>query len=176
MKEKLDKPNGIQTTGDIVDLILEDHKPLKELIKILKDDDADMEDRVMAFEQFAPQLISHAKPEEESLYNFMKENDELRVEGMEGETEHEIADRLVNEIYETGNKYLWSAKVKVLAELVEHHIKVEEKTFLPDFKKHSTESDRMEIGRQFLELKNTLFSENFEDINYQETIEEVQMQ
>jgi len=176
MKEKLDKPNSIQTTGDIVDLILEDHKPLKELIKILKNDDADMEDRVMAFEQFAPLLISHAKPEEESLYNFMKEDDELRVEGMEGETEHEIADRLINEIYETDNKYLWSAKVKVLAELVEHHIKVEEKTFLPDLKKYSTESDRMEIGKQFLELKNTLFSENFEDIDYQEIIEEIHMQ
>jgi hypothetical protein len=56
---------------DIVDLILEDHKLLKPLLKTLKDSDEEIEVRQRAYEEFAVLLVSHAKPEEESRFWFI---------------------------------------------------------------------------------------------------------
>lgn len=156
MKENLSNQN--QTESDIVELILQDHKPLKELIKILKNAKGDASEKFVAFEKFAPLLLSHAKPEEESLYVFLKDDKELVIEGMEGDTEHALASQLVDEIYDTSDENLWSAKVKVLAELVEHHIKEEEGSMLPDFKKNSTQEERASLGAEYTKLKTQMTS------------------
>lgn len=155
MKEQNDMNKENQ---DIIDLILEHHKPLKELIKTLKDTDAEAGERLVAFEKFAPLLLTHAQPEEMALYAFMKQDEELIVEGMEGETEHTLASQLIDEIYATEEEHLWSAKVKVLAEMVEHHIKEEEQTMLPDFKENSDESERIVIAREYLKLRNEMMN------------------
>lgn len=139
--------------GDIVKLILEDHKPLKKLIKILKDSDKDLSTREKAFDEFASLLTIHAKSEEEIVYVHMKGEDELREEGFEGDVEHGLADQMVEEAKRTEDEDLWSARVKVLAELVEHHIEEEEDELLPDFKKHTELEERSEMGEQYLALK-----------------------
>jgi hemerythrin-like domain-containing protein len=139
---------------DIIKLIVEDHKPLKKLVRVLKDSDQnDLAKRKSAFEEFAPLLIAHAKPEEVVLYRFMNQEKQLRTQGFEGETEHEIADRLIREAKKTKNNDLWSARTKVLAELVEHHIKEEEEDMLPDFRKFSTSDQRNDLGCKYLEKK-----------------------
>lgn len=138
---------------DIVSVIMEDHKPLKELIEIMKDSDKSADERLAAFNEFAPALIAHAKPEEETLYVYMKDNEELREEGCEGEVEHMLADQLLEEIKRTDDEDMRSAKIKVLAELVEHHIEEEEDELLPDFKKESDPQVRSKLGNAFLELK-----------------------
>lgn len=139
--------------ADIVSLIMEDHKPLKELIKVMKDSKRDAKERISAFNEFGPTLVAHAKPEEETLYVDMKSQDELREEAYEGDVEHQIADQLVEEIKRTKEEDLKLARIKVLAELVEHHIKEEEEELLPDFKKHSDAKERADLGNHFLELK-----------------------
>ncbi|QDK45786.1 hypothetical protein DOM22_11825 [Bdellovibrio sp. ZAP7] len=138
---------------DIVEMILEDHKPLKELIKIMKDSDKDLEAREDAFAEFAPLLVCHAKPEEQSLYVYMKGNEELREDGFEGDVEHQLADQLCEEIMRTEDPDEIGAKIKVLAELVEHHIEEEEEDLLPEFRKNSEPQERMQLGEKFLALK-----------------------
>ena len=142
--------------GDIIQLILDDHKTLKRLIKVMKNTDKDISEREDAFEAFAPALITHAKPEEETMYTRMKSDEELREEGFEGDVEHALADQLLEEILRTEDEDLWSAKVKVLAELVEHHIEEEEDELLPDFRKHTEVEERVQLGAQFLKLKQKL--------------------
>ncbi|WP_291516538.1 hemerythrin domain-containing protein [Bdellovibrio sp. ArHS] len=148
--------SGKNAELDIINMILEDHKPLKELIEVMKDSEKGLEERQEAFAQFAPLLISHAKPEEQSLYRYMKSDEELREGGFEGDVEHQLADQMVEEILRTEDEDVWSARVKVLAELVEHHIEEEEDELLPDFKKHSETSDREKLGQLFLDLKTRL--------------------
>src|SRR5437868_1921736 len=58
--------------GDVIPMILEDHQPLKKLIKIMKNLDKDLSERQNAFEEFAPLLVTHAKPEEQTVYTFLK--------------------------------------------------------------------------------------------------------
>lgn len=142
------------TTGrDIIQLILEDHKPLKKLIKIMKNTENSFSERRAAFREFAPLLVTHAKPEEQVLYTCMKEDKELREEGFEGDIEHSLAEQMLDEAKTTDDQDLWSARVKILAELVEHHIEEEEKELLPDFKKRSEREDRVQLGQVFLDIK-----------------------
>ncbi len=149
---------------DIVDLILEDHKPLKELIEVMKDTDNSLAERKSAYEEFAPLLAKHAKPEEQILYVHMKRDKRLRTEGFEGDVEHVLAEQLVDETKNTADEELWSARVKVLAELVEHHIEEEEEELLPKFRKFSTREDRVAMGIEFLDAKDNTLDDGNERI------------
>ena len=154
---------------DIIDLILQDHKPLKKFIKIMKDTKQSESARRDAFEQFAPLLMTHAKPEAEVLYTEMKGDEEaLRVDGYEGEVEHDLAELMLKEIKATTNSDIWTAKVKVLAEIVEHHIQEEEDDVLPDFRKASEKELRIELGEKFLQAK-----ENYQDWSCDDIIEPI---
>lgn len=145
----------VSNPQDITQLMLRDHKPLKKLIKSMKKGDAPMRSIQAAFEEFSALLEAHAKPEEKSLYVDMEKKDkgDLRTEGMEGDTEHHIADRLVQEIRATNDQDLYRARVKVLAELVEHHIKEEEEDMIPDIRKEFELAERVRIGQHYEGLR-----------------------
>lgn len=164
------KSKTMTTKKDIIQLILDDHKPLKRLIKILKDSDTDAHDRKMAFEEFAPLLSVHAKSEEDVVYVYMKGEEELRMEGFEGDIEHSLADQLIQQIQSTQDEDEWSARIKVLAELVEHHIKEEEEDQFPDLKKHSSATDRIAMGEEYLEKKSYFENEDMPKIKKQSEV------
>ena len=149
--------NRADGDGDIIQLILKDHKPLKKLIKTLKDVDQSFSDRKEAFEQFAQLLTVHALSEEQVLYVDMKQEGQkkdLRQEGNEGDVEHSLAKEMIERTKDADDdKDLWTASAKVLAELVEHHIKEEEDDILPDFKKSSTPDERFNLGHEYLAKK-----------------------
>lgn len=158
---------------DIIKLILADHAPLKKLVSILKDLKTPLKTRRRTFEQFAPMLLLHARSEQESLYVFLKdENKELRIDGFEGEVEHELVEHMIEEVKMAEDPDLWSARAKVLAELVEHHLKEEEAEIFPAFKKESDVEDRVLIGKQYLELKEHFRREENLTIEEEEAIEE----
>lgn len=153
-KSKVVKSAG---TNDITSLILRDHQPLKKLIMTLKNAEIGIEKKRPLYNEFEQLLSQHAKAEEESLYVHMKEEDDLCLEGLEGDTEHAIADQLMAEIGEIKNDDdLWLAKVKVLAEVVEHHVKEEEKNVLKQVRKEFDEKERMEIGKEYLQQMDDL--------------------
>ncbi|HRO67447.1 MAG TPA: hemerythrin domain-containing protein [Pseudobdellovibrionaceae bacterium] len=161
------------SNSDIIQLILEDHKSLKKLIRTLKDTDKDISERMIAFEEFAPLLVTHAKPEEEVLYRALKKEEDLREEGFEGDVEHGLADQLLEEAKRTTeDEDLWSARVKVLAELVEHHIEEEEETMLPKYRQHSSSEDRSALGQKFLRLKEKLEEMGGDDTVPEESVEQ----
>ena len=137
-------------SNDIATLILRDHKPIKELLLILKDAEASFEEKQPAFTEFELTLLSHAKAEEKSFYVHLKKVDDLRIEGLEGDTEHAIAEGLIKEINQSkGDQDLWMAKVKVLAELVDHHVKEEETEVLKGVRKEFDAEKRNEIGEEY---------------------------
>lgn len=150
------KKNLSAKTGktDIIKLILEDHVPLKKLIKVLKDPHIKMSEKRPSFEKFAVQLLAHAKPEEQSLYSWLQAGkSEMRIEGFEGLTEHAIAEHLIEEIRVTTDKNEWLGKVKVLGEVVEHHIHEEETSVFKLVKKEFGMQLRAEIGEEYLKQK-----------------------
>jgi hypothetical protein len=158
--------------NDIIEIILEDHKPLKELIETLKDTDTELEKRMQAFDEFAQLLVNHAKSEEQTLYVEMKEEDELRTEAFEGDVEHMLADQLLEEAKRTDDEDLWSAKVKVLAELVEHHIEEEESELLPSYRKCFDLEERVSLGEEYLALRAKIAEMGNDDAQSEEVLED----
>lgn len=154
-KAKTRAKSAVKTKNseDIIELILADHQPLKNLIKTLKDTGKNLNQRKMALDEFAPLLINHAQAEERALYSFMERNKDLREESFEGEVEHELAELMLESISMEKNQDMWSAKTKVLAELVEHHLKEEEKVALPDVRENTTLGQRLEMGEKYIQFK-----------------------
>lgn len=152
--------NGKRASQDeLIEMIMDEHKPIQRLIQIMKDTDNELSEREEAFEKFAPLLVAHAKPEEDTVYAFMKKTEDLREEGFEGEVEHILADQMLEECRRADDDDIFSAKLKVLAELVEHHIEEEESELLPSLKKSSSKEERNEILQQFLEAKQEILDE-----------------
>jgi hemerythrin superfamily protein len=153
MKRTQAKKKTQSSKKDIITLILNDHKPLKKMIKTLKSEKVKLAKKKEVFEEFAPTLIAHAKPEEKSWYPNLKTEHDMAVEGTEGDVEHGLADQLCEELKSTTDHDLFMAKVKVLAELVEHHIEEEEEELLPTYRKDSTIEEREKVGQKYLFLK-----------------------
>lgn len=143
---------------EIIGYILKDHEPLKDLIQTLKDEELTRREKAELFEEFALLLTSHAKAEEQSLYLEMKNLKWLRADSFEGETEHALAEQLLHEINATPDDDEWMAKVKVIAELVEHHIEFEEEEMLKLVEERMTPTLRREIGDVYLQLKHGIIS------------------
>lgn len=158
MKRRTTSPQ--EKNLDIIKLILKDHQYLKNLIRVLVSDNADFRKKSKTFSEFAPLLIAHAKPEEQSLYVHLKETKTLREHGFEGDVEHHIVDQLLNSILGTRDQDEWQAKVKVLAELLQHHIDEEENDLLPLCREELTLHERIEVGREFLQIKQRLANRN----------------
>jgi len=152
---------------DIINLILDDHKALKSHIHVMKDVDSSIDERQREFDSFAQLLILHARPEERTMYAHLKKENDTREVAFEGEVEHAIALQLIEEIQSTDNDDLWSARVKVLAELVERHLEEEEGELIPDFRKQTAPEARAKMAKEFVRIK-----EEIQDGNIRPVIEE----
>lgn len=152
-KSRAFEGDAITSSDDIIDLIKDDHKPLKILLEALKDDSLERSERESSFEDFVPLLFQHSKAEEESLYAKMKSYENLRMRSFAGETEHILAEELVQKINATPDDDEWKAKVKILADVVEHHIKQEEDEILPEVERSFDEQTRKLLGDEYIALK-----------------------
>ena len=145
------KKNTTTKPKDIIDLILKDHIPLKELIAVLKNPDTEFSTKHRAFNEFAPLFTSHAESEQKSLYSRMKDENALREEAFEGDVEHALATQLIDEVQNSmDDQDQWMAKVKVLAEIVEHHIDEEETEMFKKVKKEFDAETRYVMGQEYL--------------------------
>ncbi len=143
---------------NVIDLILLDHKYVKECIEILKDEDADKRKKLSYGKGFLDALKKHSLAEKKAVYAPLEKNDELHFNILEAEIEHGIVDQKVKLLKPkvTRMKKLtdeMAAELKVLAELVEHHIKEEESEMLPKMRAECDEDDLSEMGLAFMKLR-----------------------
>ncbi|MGZ3690043.1 MAG: hemerythrin domain-containing protein [Pseudobdellovibrio sp.] len=120
-----------------IKVLTEDHYKLRKEIEILKKIDIPITERRVAFSRLLPRLTIHTKSEERVIYAFMKLSGEedLQMWSVEGKEEHILIDQLVKKMLtENVSSEEWSAKGKVLAELVEHHLNEEENEIFPILK------------------------------------------
>jgi hemerythrin superfamily protein len=151
--QKAFEGDAIMAADDIVDLILEDHKAIKKLLEVLKDENLERSEKEECLEEFIPLLMQHAKSEEESLYAKMKSYETLRMHSFAGITEHALAEEMVQKINASPDDDEWKAKVKILAESVEHHITEEEDEVLPEVERQMDVMARKCIGDEYSALK-----------------------
>ena len=141
-----------------MDLILLDHQFLKECIEVLTDEDAEKKKKLSTARGFLEALGKHSVAEKKAVYTPLKSNDELHFNILEGEVEHGIVDKKVRLLKTRLTrahtlKDEVEAELKVLAELVKHHVKEEESEMLPKMREEIDDATLKEIGAKFMKLR-----------------------
>lgn len=117
---------------DFIALLKSHHDYLQESIDVLMDAKATVDDKREHLTRFLILLDMHGHAEEETLYRRLVADDHkaLRVEGLGGQEEHDIAYKLGDELLAMDYSRVWTddidAKAKVLVSMVKNHIKEEE--------------------------------------------------
>jgi hemerythrin-like domain-containing protein len=95
----------------------------------------DMEDgneRARLFSEMTSKLLPHLKAEQEILYRRLEAGteEESRKFGHEGTSEHRLVEQQIDKMMGMGNTMSdqWTAELKVLQDLIEHHVDEEEST------------------------------------------------
>jgi hemerythrin superfamily protein len=148
-------------TPDALKLLTQDHKEVKALFKDyekLVKAEADENQKQALAEQICQMLTVHAQIEEELLYPAAYEALEEGDLVDEAQVEHASAKDLIQQILgmEPSDE-LYDAKVTVLGEYIEHHVKEEEKEMFPKLRK--TELDLKELGASMQARKSELMAE-----------------
>lgn len=151
---------GRQTIQDVsvIDLILLDHQYVKECVIVLVDEDADKKLKLEVAKGFLEAVQRHSQAEKKAIYTPLESNEELHFNVLEAEIEHGIIDYKVKSLKtKISNirvlKDELEAELKVLAELVQHHLKEEESEILPKMKEEVDEESLMEMGSAFMKLR-----------------------
>lgn len=142
-------------------LLMADHKEVKALFaqyqKMVDADEGDEEKEALA-RQICLMLTVHATTEEEIFYPAAR--DAIEDEDLldEAEVEHGSAKELIAQIEAAApDEPLYDAKVKVLGEYIEHHVKEEEGELFPKVKK--AKLDLVELGERITARKEELMPE-----------------
>lgn len=151
-------------TDDAVDLLIADHKQVHSLFlayKKLVARDAGADERQPLAEEICTMLTVHAAIEEELFYPAARA---AKVESAlldEAEVEHASLKDLINQLRGMGaDDALYDAKVTVLGEYVDHHVKEEQDEMFPKCRK--SRMDLQQLGAQLAQRKEELSAEQME--------------
>lgn len=137
-----------QPEKNAVEVLKEQHQKVKGLFQQFSTI-SDSKQKKMLCEQIIMEVKIHAQIEEELVYPSLKKKEEEVAE--EAYTEHELIKFMMKDIEKTRPRGAeLDAKMKVLKELIEHHVEEEEHEALPELEK-SDEVDLHEMGAKLLE-------------------------
>jgi hemerythrin-like domain-containing protein len=125
-------------------------------VDALLDDIANSENRLernRLFNQLKNKLLPHLQAEQEVLYQPLRtgKSEESRQFGQEGTSEHQMVEQQIEKMSGLGDSMgdQWTAELKVLQDLIEHHVEEEESTGFScardEFEKEQLEA----MSRQF---------------------------
>lgn len=142
---------------DAIALLKNDHRTVEKLFKDFEDAKGEGRKEKLA-RRICLELSVHTKIEEEIFYPACEgkiDGDQLK----EAYVEHDAAKLLMAEI-EAGNgesDEFFDAKVQVLSEQIEHHVKEEEDELFPEVRK--ADIDLTTLGEQLADRKKELMKE-----------------
>lgn len=149
------------TAMDAIALLEADHKEVKAMFKAyqkLVDAEAPAEDRRELADTICSSLTVHATIEEEIFYPAAREALEEQDLLDEAEVEHASAKELIAQIESMDpDDELYDAKVKVLGEYIDHHVKEEEGEMFPKARK--AKLDLAALGEEMQSRKDELSAE-----------------
>ena len=143
---------------DATHLLMEDHRKVEELFEKFEKASGEGRKEKIA-RQICTELKIHAQIEEEIFYPAVRgkiDDDDLD----EAYVEHDSAKVLINELESAEpDEEFYDAKVLVLKELIEHHVKEEEKQSGNIFQQaRASDVDLEALGRQMAERKAELMA------------------
>jgi len=127
-------------TKDVTDLLHEDHKKVRDLFFKFEASESDSEKEKLV-KEILTELYIHSTVEEEVVYPVCEEKAEDAKDLVdEAENEHRVVKFLMAELSTMdAESDQFEAKVTVLCELVDHHIKEEEKEMFKNLRESKAE-------------------------------------
>jgi len=141
---------------DILDTLKKEHDEVKTLLENLSDAGTPAQRRSLV-QKIKAALVPHTKAEEKVVYDAviaLRDRD-AQMDGHEGYLEHEWAAKTLQRLEAITNAASpeHQAAGKVLKELVEHHIKEEERNIWKVVKEHFSDEDRKKMNVSFFAAK-----------------------
>jgi hemerythrin superfamily protein len=155
---------GRPAMQNAIDLLKNDHDKVKKLFEQIGDTSNQAEKtREKLFVTIETELVVHTTIEEEILYPALRKaakNDEQCRLYFEAVEEHKAVDLLLPTVKEVAfgtNEF--AARVKVLKEIVEHHVEEEEGEMFPLLKKLFSKEQLAELGERLDTRKKALMAQ-----------------
>lgn len=138
-----------RTSGDVIDLILEDHRRFEELLRLLRDPSSD---RAATRQAFSTLHVAHAEAEEKHVYPTLRRKDAIgEHEAEHGAEEHAEGHQALLAVLESdstdGEEF--DDLVEQLATAVNHHLSEEELAILNPAREEVSDEVRAKLGEAF---------------------------
>lgn len=139
---------------DAIQMLKDDHKKVKELLKELTSGSGDTKETLKKIEK---EVQTHSHLEETIFYPAYREEidqKEARTMVEESLEEHHLVDKVMEDL--NGLKVdsdEFRGRCKVLKEMIEHHIQDEEKEMLPKAEKRISKTKMEELGKKMKQEK-----------------------
>ncbi|MEO8188691.1 MAG: hemerythrin domain-containing protein [Burkholderiaceae bacterium] len=146
---------------DAIEMLVADHRHVEKLFKQyekLVEDEGSYNEKEALAATICAELTVHAQVEEEIFYPAARDvlDDEELID--EAVVEHASAKDLIAQLSDMSpDDDLYDAKIKVLGELIEHHVEEEEDEMFPKLKK--AKLDTGALGPQMAQRKEELVDE-----------------
>ncbi|KAA1422168.1 cation-binding protein [Mumia zhuanghuii] len=145
---------GRPVSGDVIDLILDDHRRFEDLLRQLRDATSD---RDAVRRAFATLHVAHAEAEEKEVYPTLRRRDAISEHEEEhGEEEHAEGNQALLAVLELKgtDTQTFDDAVEELARVVNHHLTEEELTILNPAREEVAERTRLALGKAFADERN----------------------
>lgn len=140
---------------ELFEMLQEDHEKIKSILDDLTETTEDaLKTRETQFRKLQEELLPHMRGEEQALYpklKALKETKELALEALE---QHHAAEMVLTELNALAlDDEVWSAKLKVFQEMLEHHIEEEEGEVFDRAEEVMDEKQLQDIMQQIMRVK-----------------------
>ena len=145
---------GHPIAGDVVELILDDHRRFETLLRQLRDSSSD---RDAVRQAFAALHVAHAEAEEKYVYPTLRKKRAITAHEEEhGEEEHAEGNQALLTVLELKgtDTQAFGDAVEELAKAVNHHLTEEELTILNPARQEVSDQAKAELGLKFATERN----------------------
>lgn len=141
----------MQEHEELFETLRRDHQEVRETFRKLREEERTSE-RVRLLYELETGILPHMVAEEKVLYPRLKEEADaaVREDAFESMAEHHAVRLVLKDLAETpANDETFPAKVRVLEDLVEHHVREEESEVFQDVEKALDAREAGEILERF---------------------------
>lgn len=141
--------------ADVLDTLHAEHDEVQDLLEKLTESETAREQLALVA-KIKRALVPHTKAEEKVVYDRVAalSGEKPKVDGAEGYTEHALASATLKQLdATTPNTPEFKASAKVLKELIDHHVKEEERNIWSLVKENFSAEQREQMNREFLVAK-----------------------
>ena len=142
---------------DVLTDIAADHELMRGLIRRLRDPGAKAARQRSLLPALGAWIQFHAEAEARTINQYGKRHRGLRVLAYEDAEEHRTIASLFRKLQRTrANPHLWAARLRLLCELLDHHLDEEEEEYLPMLRERLDAGTRERLSKRYQALTERL--------------------